>query len=199
MFNEKEYRKRYRMANKEYFKEYDKKYRVAHPEKIKGIYKKSSLKCAEHKKEYYLVNRDKILKYKREYYLTHKDKFKELGKVYHLKNRDLILEKQKKHYLTHENLYKEYHYKKAYGVNIDFLLDMLKKQNGQCAICLHEISMDVKRTDESRAFVDHNHQSGQLRKLLCRHCNSAIGNFKEDLSVMNNAVNYLYSFAGGGE
>lgn len=179
--------------------EYQRKYYAANRERIKEIKKKSDLRRAEHKREYYLAHRDEILKYKKEYSLTHREKIREKGKKYHLANRDQILEKQKKHYLAHEDLYRDYHYKKSYGIDLNLVRSLVKEQNNQCAICLGKISFDLKRTHKKRAFIDHNHKTGQLRKALCRSCNTGIGLFREDPSVMNKAINYLCSFTGGGE
>ena len=39
--------------------------------------------------------------------------------------------------------------------------------------------------------VDHNHETGKVRGLLCSRCNSAIGLMKENLKCLRNAINYL--------
>lgn len=39
--------------------------------------------------------------------------------------------------------------------------------------------------------VDHCHETGEVRGLLCSKCNTAIGMFQEDINVMYRAIEYL--------
>ena len=39
--------------------------------------------------------------------------------------------------------------------------------------------------------VDHNHATGKVRKLLCHDCNTMIGKAKEDIQILESAINYL--------
>lgn len=64
---------------------------------------------------------------------------------------------------------------------------MLDMQNGKCYIC--NITPDV-------LCIDHDHTTGQIRKLLCSQCNSALGMIKEDISVLTNMIKYLEKFRG---
>jgi len=75
-----------------------------------------------------------------------------------------------------------------YGITAEDYDRMLLEQGGRCAIC---------RTDKpGRKFfaVDHNHQTGAVRKLLCMHCNVAIGYLREDPAIARAAAEYLDSF-----
>lgn len=60
---------------------------------------------------------------------------------------------------------KGYHLRWAYGLSLDDFKSMVKSQAGLCAIC----------KKEKRLVVDHCHETGAVRKLLCHHCNIAIG------------------------
>lgn len=59
---------------------------------------------------------------------------------------------------------------------------MWDDQHGLCAIC--QETMD-------KPYVDHSHESGEVRGLLCRSCNSAIGLFKENILSLRRAITYL--------
>jgi hypothetical protein len=61
---------------------------------------------------------------------------------------------------------------------------MVLDQNNKCAIC-----QDVMK----KPCVDHNHNTGLVRKLLCSHCNSVLGMAKDNIQVLENAIEYLKS------
>lgn len=59
-----------------------------------------------------------------------------------------------------------------------------KVQNGRCAIC--QISTGRKR----RLAVDHDHETGEVRGLLCQPCNyTLLGRY--DMVVLQRAIDYL--------
>jgi hypothetical protein len=64
-------------------------------------------------------------------------------------------------------------------------LNRLKSQSPFCHICRMQF------TDEVTCCVDHNHETGELRGLLCISCNAAIGMFKENIQFLKNAIEYL--------
>jgi len=76
------------------------------------------------------------------------------------------------------------HWLKRYGITlIDYDL-MFARQNGLCAIC------DQPSTDK-RLNIDHCHKSGEVRGLLCGHCNRAIGLLRDNTQNALNAYRYL--------
>lgn len=76
--------------------------------------------------------------------------------------------------------------KKAYGIGYEEYQTMLAAQDGMCAIC------GTLDTGKRRAFaVDHCHTCGEVRGLLCSPCNTAIGSLKEDLGIMQRAMDYV--------
>lgn len=60
---------------------------------------------------------------------------------------------------------------------------MKNSQGGVCAIC--------ECPDKKRLSVDHDHQTGKIRGLLCANCNLALGNFKDDPDRLAKAIVYL--------
>jgi hypothetical protein len=71
------------------------------------------------------------------------------------------------------------------GLSVKEFNARLEKQNGVCAIC------GKTNPNGRRLFVDHNHQTGQIRGLLCGHCNTGIGNFLESAELLYSAISYL--------
>ena len=64
---------------------------------------------------------------------------------------------------------------------------MNEAQNGVCAIC-GEVNVAGRRL-----AVDHNHETGQVRGLLCCSCNRGIGFLRDHTDILESAVNYLKS------
>lgn len=46
---------------------------------------------------------------------------------------------------------------------------------------------------EERLVVDHCHNSGEVRGMLCNHCNRGLGHFRDNPETMLNAIAYLRS------
>jgi hypothetical protein len=61
---------------------------------------------------------------------------------------------------------------------------MYERQGGRCAIC-------EQHRPKQKLVVDHNHKTGNVRKLLCLHCNTLIGYAREDIAILLSAVAYL--------
>jgi hypothetical protein len=72
--------------------------------------------------------------------------------------------------------------KAKYGITIADYEAMYERQGGKCAIC---------GTAEEKLVVDHNHQTGKVRELLCHLCNAMIGCAREDIAILVSAVAYL--------
>uniref|UniRef100_A0AAU8BB03 Endonuclease VII n=1 Tax=Escherichia phage Baskent_phicoli_1 TaxID=3145031 RepID=A0AAU8BB03_9CAUD len=75
--------------------------------------------------------------------------------------------------------------RKLYGITVDDYEEMFKRQGGVCAIC-HQ-----PETGNIRMAVDHCHASGKVRGLLCKNCNTALGNLKDSIEILTNAITYL--------
>jgi Recombination endonuclease VII len=80
------------------------------------------------------------------------------------------------------------HLRTKYGITIEQYDEMLAGQGGGCAICGREPRPDIS------LHLDHDHDSGQLRGILCFRCNNALGDFDDDVSLLRAAVRYLESY-----
>lgn len=78
------------------------------------------------------------------------------------------------------------HIKNRYDLSvIDYEL-MFNNQAGCCVICQSKLSIYGTNT-----HIDHNHSTGEVRGLLCRDCNQGIGLLKENILILENAIEYL--------
>ena len=73
--------------------------------------------------------------------------------------------------------------RRLYGLTLEAYTEMAKEQGGMCAIC-HKLP--------NRALdVDHNHETGKVRQLLCSNCNTLIGLADENVETLQAVIDYL--------
>lgn len=79
-----------------------------------------------------------------------------------------------------------------YGVTSEQYDQMLIGQGGVCAIC--------GQPDPRRSLsVDHNHETGEVRGLLCDRCNTGLGKFQDRADLTAKATDYLLGFTKGAD
>lgn len=82
--------------------------------------------------------------------------------------------------------------RRNYGIGIEEYERMHKAQSGLCAICGEpEKTTDGRSGRQKWLAVDHHHDSGKVRGLLCGHCNSGIGHFRDRIELLEKAIAYL--------
>ena len=147
----------------------------------------------EERKEYqrrrYLANKDSLKKYYAEYYEANKERLAEYQRQYRKKNKEKLKAIKKAYMVSRKEEKKKYdrqrRLKLGYGMSIGDYERMLIDQDGRCSIC-------GKPPHEGRSLhVDHNHKTGEIRKLLCFSCNSLIGYAKENTEILKMAILYL--------
>lgn len=67
---------------------------------------------------------------------------------------------------------------------------MYVAQDGLCAICGNP-QIPGEGSSTKQLHVDHDHQTGKVRGLLCNQCNPGLGYFQDDISRLIAAVKYL--------
>lgn len=81
-----------------------------------------------------------------------------------------------------------------YGITPEQLDELYASQNGQCAICLVELCIEIESGPNAhKACVDHDHATGDIRGLLCSPCNNMLGRAQDDPIVLENAILYLHN------
>lgn len=86
---------------------------------------------------------------------------------------------------------------KTYGLTLEDYDVLLEKQQGCCAICG---TTEPRGTSTAgRFYVDHNHETGEVRGLLCNDCNTALGLFKDSTELLARSIVYLQERGSYGE
>lgn len=110
----------------------------------------------------------------REYRANNREKLKARDKAYY---------KEKKHIWA-----REYNLFKRYGITLEWWNDKVTAQGNRCIIC------DAKpegKGNRYRLHLDHNHDTGENRDLLCANCNLAVGNVRENPEIARKVADYL--------
>jgi hypothetical protein len=84
---------------------------------------------------------------------------------------------------TKQRLYggnREYHLRQRYGLTSADVEAMIQTQGGTCAVC-----------PGKPEHVDHDHESGKVRGILCFNCNQALGNVRDSSQVLRGLARYL--------
>ncbi len=123
---------------------------------------------------------------------------KDKDKLYLIKQAvDRIIPKEYPHgfMVVEGNVYRGYedddnrrnkYYIYNYGISLKEYNAILKDQGYQCDICGVFQNEIVKHMS-----VDHNHDTSEVRGLLCSNCNSLLGFAKDDINILQNAIEYI--------
>lgn len=134
----------------------------------------------EHKlkklEQWRIDNPDKKKEQKRRHYEKNKEKYKIIAK--------LSQEKNKERYASLALIRK-------YGITLNQYNWLREQQNYCCAIC-----GESEAKYEKKLVVDHDHETGKIRKLLCTNCNVGIGMLKDNPNILDSAAKYLREHNG---
>ena len=111
-------------------------------------------------------------KYSKEYHQKHKKEHKKYYKKY-----------SKEYYKTHIEKRRMY----KYGISNTDFNNLLFAQNNRCAICKEPLDLQTPYA----VHIDHDHKRGKVRGILCRKCNLAIGQLRDNPEYAYNAFIYL--------
>jgi hypothetical protein len=96
---------------------------------------------------------------------------------------------QRAYYADNTWRYRDSSLKKKYGITYADFQAMHAAQEGCCALCRRDLP-------EKGAHVDHDHETGKVRALLCHHCNTGIGNLQDDPDLLMAAALYVLQHKG---
>ncbi len=83
---------------------------------------------------------------------------------------------------------------RKYGIDFDKYNEMREQQNYCCAVCkTHEteVAQGRAKTPATALHVDHCHETGVVRGLLCTNCNIILGKCYDKPDILERAIQYL--------
>jgi len=85
--------------------------------------------------------------------------------------------------------------KKKFGLSSEEYSQLLLESDGVCAICHKpELKIDYRTGKVLNLSIDHNHDTGKIRGMLCMDCNRALGMFQDSPELLINAISYLQKY-----
>jgi hypothetical protein len=169
-----------------------------------------------YQKQYHIDNADRLREQRKEYWKKNKVILLEKNKAWKAANPEIVKSRKKKWDIENNEHKKRYkkewnaqnkehvhsynqmrknsdshydvkrHLKEVYGISLEEYNEILAKQSGVCAICGEE-------THRKKLFVDHDHDSGAIRGLLCQQCNTALGMVSDNIDTLSTMISYLIS------
>jgi hypothetical protein len=92
--------------------------------------------------------------------------------------------KQRVYRSKRRDIEREGHLRRTFGITQGDYDKLLACQGGGCAIC-------GKQPGKISLHVDHDHETGEIRGLLCVGCNNALGQFHDDAALLDRAISYV--------
>lgn len=139
-----------------------------------------------------LKNREKAAMYRR----LNPDRVREISRRSNEKRRSnpevviKIREYQKLYRESNKEKLRDAERQRKFGITKQKYAELFLSQNGVCAICEKPETATRKGVVKALA-VDHCHETGKIRGLLCSDCNTGIGKLKEDRKILISAIRYL--------
>lgn len=84
--------------------------------------------------------------------------------------------------------------KSRFGIEKHEYQEMVNRQNNLCAICNELEKLKSRNGTVAALSIDHDHETGAIRALLCRKCNFMIGCANDDPELLKKAIEYLYEY-----
>lgn len=135
-------------------------------------------------------SKEKIRDYQKEYKKQNKEKVAINQKRYVLKYRDKVNAYMRKWRSKRRSKVREWQLRSVHKITINEYNQIAKNQNNCCAICgTHQSEF------KTYLCVDHDHRNNFKRGLLCKPCNLILGNAKDSVNILRNAIIYLESRA----
>jgi hypothetical protein len=179
--NSAEYRRRYYLANKKKVNEQSERWKRANPEKVAETQRRyreaNKEKKAEVMRRWRKANPERSAELKRRYREANKEQIDARDRRYREANKEKVAAQRRRSWL------------RKYGITVEDYDRMLTAQGGVCAICGGPPNGAGKAN--GRLNVDHDHDTGAVRGLLCSECNAGLGMLQDDAELLQLAAAYV--------
>lgn len=169
------YQEWYRNKNKE---------RVSKNHKL--YYEKNKEQIKKNVKEYRNKNKTSCAARSKLWRENNKEELEMKARRYRTEKREFLSQKDREEYRTPKVLNQIL--LRSFGITLEQYNAMNEAQSGLCAICNRP-----PITKASRLSVDHCHETGKIRGLLCTRCNTGIGMLGDSIQYVESALLYLVS------
>jgi hypothetical protein len=127
------------------------------------------------------------------------ERFRQYYRRRYTKDRDKILAANRKWALANREKVRSYKRQWNYGMTPEEFKERLVQQDGRCEICGIELHLVLNLNKDGSVrgtgiCVDHCHETGAVRGLICSSCNKGLGHFKDDPERMLAAIQYLAKY-----
>jgi hypothetical protein len=130
------------------------------------------------------------LRAQKAYRQRHLEQCRQRDRERYYKNRERLLDFTVDQKARRSRANRIFRLKRDYGITPEQYEEMLVHQNGVCAIC-----GNPDKHGRNLA-VDHSHETGKVRGLLCTHCNTGIGVLGDTADHLRAALKYLENQEG---
>jgi hypothetical protein len=180
-------------ADRQHRRDVAKAWRAANPERVKAYNaKRTKEQQARADRVKYAKHKDKIKARVLAHYHANHDAAIARKQRYSENNREEIRERARQWAKDNADKVKEWAWesgiKRRHGMTRSDYEKIYNEQSGLCAIC------GQPPREGKKLCIDHNHDTGAIRGLLCRNCNAAIGQLNDDIGMLKKAIQYLIRY-----
>jgi hypothetical protein len=176
----------------------DPSYRLKESQRHKKIYQENKEVIKARVKAYYERTRPEQLIAQRQYYQQHKND-RDWNR-WSREHPDEVRQLKWEWLQRNRNLVRDRVLRKNFDMTGEDYFALLAEQNGVCAICREPENRSNKKTGvEHMLSVDHDHETGQIRGLLCHGCNAALGFLNDNPIAAFNLWQYLIAHGNHNE
>ena len=144
-------------------------------------------KLNEYHRNYRKVNADKIRQSKKKHWAENKEKYKLANKKYRAANKEKVKETNRIWWRANKQRIAA----AKYGLTLEQYQILVEESQGFCPIC--NVALDFEKKGSAQACIDHNHKTGEVRKLICNRCNLLLGKAEDSPVLLRKAADYLES------
>lgn len=141
----------------------------------------------EARREYYREQNkkypEKVREWKKKYREANREKLRIYSAKYLEENREKINKKQRTRHLTKG---RDYMLRRTYGITLEQWDGLFTSQGKRCATC-----PATEPGARKGWHTDHCHTTGKVRGILCQRCNLTAGHVKDDITVLQNLIDYI--------